>query len=170
MRRLSSGGAATGEKPHEEKPNEADFLGENAWDMFPRLIGSDLYKTCHHAAQTQTTGELEYAASPEQWLALRLYPFTGGLCVYFIDVSNYKRLEADLLGALQEVADETLWFNHSLTDKLAQTAAKRGGGAPDKGSKAALTRREKQVLEHIAKSHDNLCIASDLGIVDTDSA
>ena len=154
------------EKPNGEKPGEAAFLGENAWDMFPRLIGSDLYKTCHYATQTQTTGELEYAVSTESWLTFRAYPFKGGLSVYFVDVSEYKRIEADLLGALQEVADETLWFNHALTGKLAQTAAKRDGNAPDKGSQAALTQREKQVLEHLARGHDNLYIASTLGIVE----
>ena len=30
----------------------------------------------------------------------------------------------------------------------------------------ALTQREKQVLDHIAKGHGNACIALDLGIVE----
>ncbi len=153
-------------RAHEEKPGQANLAGANAWETFPETVGSDLYEACHHASRAQTPGKLElYAASRKQWLMLRLYPFPDGLCVYFVDVSDYKQLEHELLGALQEIASETLWFNHSLTDKLAQTAAKTRRAAA-KAAAPPLTRREKQVLEHIARGHDDRYIAAALGLVE----
>ena len=154
----------------EAQPGTNVLLGENAWELFPKAVGGDLYSTLHRTAQEQNTGELElYVPQWERWFSVRIYPFAAGLTVYFTDISKYKRVESDLFQALQEITNETLWFNHALVGKLARAATRRVGSAA-KGkvpsSMPTLTKREKQVLNYVALGRDNGYIALDLGLAE----
>lgn len=40
----------------EEKPGKTVLLGENAWEMFPEAVGSELHSALYRAAREQTTG------------------------------------------------------------------------------------------------------------------
>ncbi len=82
----------------------------------------------------------------------------------FYDVTNQKRSEQELMEAIETVMQDTAWFSRSVVEKLAQVRAKKLGGEHE-AEVAELSKREKQVLSHIATGHDDAYIAADLGLV-----
>lgn len=87
----------------------------------------------------------------------------GEECVVtmFVDVTDRKRTEEQLMTAIQEVMSDTQWFSRKVLEKLAQV--KSDEGVP-KTEIADLTRRERQVLTLVAHGKRNDEIAIELGI------
>ena len=83
----------------------------------------------------------------------------------FYDVTERKQSEAELLEAVSEVMQDTAWFSRTLLEKLAEARAKRSGST-DSREVAELTKREKQVLEQMARGHSNAAIAADLELAE----
>lgn len=84
----------------------------------------------------------------------------------FYDVIERKQTEAELLEAISEVMQDAAWFSRTLLEKLAQVRAKRSGSTTDTREVAELTKREKQVLEQMARGHSNAAIAADLKLAE----
>ncbi len=86
------------------------------------------------------------------------------------DITERKALEASnehltrtreqMLEVVQEVMSDTGWFSHKVMQRLADLRS----GAPEDGRPVALSRREQQVLERLAKALGNETIAAELGI------
>ncbi len=81
----------------------------------------------------------------------------------FYDITERKQTEEELLSAVNEVMQDAAWFGRSLLEKLAR--AKRAGKTLD-CAVGELTKREKQVLEQMAKGRSNAAIAADLGLAE----
>jgi len=80
-----------------------------------------------------------------------------------LDISERKRSEADLVAAIEAVMKDTTWFSQTVIEKLANLRQ------PKTGSKhnvelAALTLREREVLEHICGGLNDNEIADKLGL------
>ncbi len=86
----------------------------------------------------------------------------GGACVLCVvrDITERKRSEADLIAAIEAVMKDTSWFSHTVMEKLAQLRHPGDGGA--RAELAALTAREREVLELICKGHTDAEIAATL--------
>ena len=80
-------------------------------------------------------------------------------CVLFVvrDITERKRSEADLMGAIEAVMQDTSWFSHTVMEKLAQFRHPRDAGA--KAELATLTAREREVLDLICKGQTDAEIA-----------
>ena len=78
------------------------------------------------------------------------------------DITERKQTEEEMLQAIHEVMQDAAWFSRSLMEKLAQVRAKRAGNTVMGREVAELTRREKQVLEQMAKGRSNNVIAAEL--------
>ncbi|GAB3790214.1 PAS domain S-box protein [Dyella agri] len=79
------------------------------------------------------------------------------LCVVQ-DVTERKRAEADVILAIETVMKDTSWFSHTVMEKLAQIRQPGRVG----GELAALTPREREILELICKGQGDVEIASAL--------
>ena len=79
----------------------------------------------------------------------------------FYDITERKRSETELKAALQRVMADTGWFAQRVMEELAQVRV--GGEAP--GPRAELSRREREVLERLARGLSNDQIAAELGLV-----
>jgi len=92
--------------------------------------------------------------------ASRAITLEGALCSLgsFVDITERKRTEEDLMRALQAVMQDTAWLSRSVMEKLAQIKSKGGAEV------AELTRRERQVLELIATGRQNDAIARELDL------
>lgn len=84
----------------------------------------------------------------------------GGSLVMFFDITERKRSEDELMQAIQDVMQDASWFSRSVVERLAEIR----GGSVDTTRVGELTRRERQVLERVARGRSNAEIAADLGI------
>jgi PAS domain S-box-containing protein len=76
--------------------NQTELLGKIAWEVYPQLIGSTVYKKCHEALQTGIPVRCEaYARSFQRWFETNLYPSPEGLSIYFQDITDRKRIEEE---------------------------------------------------------------------------
>ena len=78
----------------------------------------------------------------------------------FYDITVRKQNETQLMDALQRVMSDTSWFAQSVMEELAKVRV--GGQEP--GPRVQLSRREREVLERLARGASNDAIAAELGI------
>ena len=75
------------------KKSRANLLGKNYWQEFPDVLGTPLEQNFRRAAAEQVKVEFELFYPPlNGWFELRAYPAKDGLSVYFIDISDRKRV------------------------------------------------------------------------------
>ncbi|GAA4008606.1 hypothetical protein GCM10022631_20930 [Deinococcus rubellus] len=72
----------------------SELLSQNLWDLFPEALDSQAAAEMRRAASEQRSSILEYfSAQFGRWLEMRLFPYAGGLAVYFQDIDPRKREE-----------------------------------------------------------------------------
>lgn len=73
-------------------------MGRSMLEVFPVLTGSTLHETCRRALETRQPQECEFYFPPyDTWFLDNVYPTSeGGLAIYWRDVGEQKRNEADL--------------------------------------------------------------------------
>ncbi len=77
--------------------SKGELLGENLWDVFPRLAETEAWESFHRALSTQETTSFEAYYEPLGfWIEANVYPSESGLSVYFRDVSDRKEREQEL--------------------------------------------------------------------------
>jgi PAS domain S-box-containing protein len=99
----------------------------------------------------------------------------GERCVLWLyqDVTARRHSELELVEAIEAVMKDATWFSRSIMDQLATLRSPgpgsrptprpgaRAGGTP---ASAELSKREREVLEHICQGHDDKAIAAALGL------
>jgi PAS domain S-box-containing protein len=74
-----------------------DLLGEIATDVFPHWAGTESYLAHQQVLRTGEPHSIEtYSAIVGAPVEISIFPRTGGLAVYFHDISARKRLEREL--------------------------------------------------------------------------
>ncbi|MBW4491277.1 MAG: response regulator [Trichocoleus desertorum ATA4-8-CV12] len=74
-----------------------DVLGKNIWEMFPDLVGTELYANFQRSLETQTPAQFEYFYPTwNRWFENRVYPSPQGLTVFVADISARKQIEESL--------------------------------------------------------------------------
>ncbi len=75
-----------------------DLLGQSLWDVFPDLVGSVLDQEYHRALAEQVPVTFEeFHSSLNAWFDVRLFPSADGLSLFFLDVTDRKHAQAELL-------------------------------------------------------------------------
>ncbi|WP_290811482.1 PAS domain S-box protein [Halovivax sp.] len=120
--------------------SRAEILGENAWDLFPEAVGSNLYDRFHEAMETQEPVSFERYSEPFGiWTEVNAYPSETGLSVYFRDITERKERERCLeeaktqLEAATEAGAVGTWEWHVPDDRMVtgETYARKFGVDPD---------------------------------------
>ena len=74
-----------------------DLLGRKLFTEFPAVVDTPLHKAYQHALTTGETVSLEIFYAPlDTWFEINAYPSPDGLTVYFRDVSERHRQDAQL--------------------------------------------------------------------------
>ena len=84
------------------------------------------------------------------------------ILVTWLDITERKRSEVELVTAIESVLQDTSWFSRSLVEKLANV--KQGGDQAVKAELDDLTRREQQVLEALCRGQADKEIAQQLDV------
>ena len=79
----------------------------------------------------------------------------------FYDITDRKRTETQFMQAIQEVMTDTAWFSRQVTERLALVRLGNDGKA---APIIELSKREREVLELVARGSSNEQIAQELGI------
>jgi PAS domain S-box-containing protein len=75
-----------------------DLLGKNHWEEFPETLGSQFEQEYRRAVAERVTVTFEAFYTPHnRWYAVRAYPSTSGLAIYFQDVTAQKQSQEALL-------------------------------------------------------------------------
>ncbi len=78
--------------------SQEEVLGQNLWEVFPEFIGSTFDHECNQALihQTPTIFE-EFYPFLKTWFELRIFPTANGLSIFFVDVTERRQSQAELL-------------------------------------------------------------------------
>ncbi len=107
-----------------------------------------------------------YAKSHSYWVLSEAQPinFKGknAALFSFMNISEQKETEEQLMQAIQTVLQNTTWLGQSIMEQLARIRNKKAVPA----SFMNLSKREKQVLNLIAKGQNNAQIATELHLAE----
>ncbi len=74
-----------------------ELIGNSIWEIFPELRTSPTYTYLHKSLAEQVTVEYEeYFPLFDRWFAVRLYPSSQGLSIYFLDITDRQQVAEDL--------------------------------------------------------------------------
>lgn len=75
-----------------------EILGNNLWECFPDMVGTQFYTSYQKALREQTIIDFEeYFERANKWFDVTVYPSKGGLSVYFRDVTARKETELEIV-------------------------------------------------------------------------
>ncbi|WP_295987383.1 helix-turn-helix transcriptional regulator [uncultured Variovorax sp.] len=77
----------------------------------------------------------------------------------WLDITDRKRSELELVSAIETVMQDASWFSRSLIEKLANV--RRAGNSAALGD---LTKRERDVFDSLCRGHSDKEIAKELGV------
>ncbi|MGQ0763345.1 MAG: ATP-binding protein [Acidobacteriota bacterium] len=87
--------------------------GKIIWELFPSLVGTDIYEQYHRAVKEQVPVQFELFFEPlNEWYELRAYPSKDGLAVYSQNITERKKLLASEQAARAEA--ERRWRESQL--------------------------------------------------------
>jgi PAS domain S-box-containing protein len=81
------------------------LIGKNIWTEFPEGVGQIFYRAYHLAMEKQHYIHVEEYYPPfDKWFENHIYPSTGGLSIFFRDITEKKKAEEKLRMADQLLA------------------------------------------------------------------
>ncbi|MBE9179548.1 PAS domain-containing protein [Oculatella sp. LEGE 06141] len=76
---------------------KAELLGNNAWDIFPELVGTRGHTLIQQAmAEQKAIAYEEFYLTFNKWISVRLYPSPQGMSIYFLDITEQKQAEEQI--------------------------------------------------------------------------
>ena len=96
-----------------------ELLGRNIWEVYPDAVGTEFETRYRRAVETQTSVAFEEYFTPlETWFEVRAYPSETGLSVYFRDIGERKRREAELERQNERLESFASMLAHELRNPL----------------------------------------------------
>ena len=88
-------------------PHSAVMAGRNGWAAFPELVGSEAWHSLHRAMDERVPVEFEILGPTTRvWFAVRAFPSSKGLAIYFQDVGQRKRHEEEHARLTRQLEEE----------------------------------------------------------------
>ena len=128
-------------------------------DSMGKLLAADGSMRNKDLKITKKTGEvIDCQVSAEK------VSINGLSCVLvaWLDVTERKRSELELVDAIEAVMQDSSWFSKSLVEKLANV--RRDGNVPEKVEFSDLTKREREVFDALCHGYSDKEIAKKLSV------
>lgn len=98
-----------------------DHIGKNIWDIYPELIGGEMYQKFHDARVTNFPKQMIHKSlSEEKWFDCTIYPYDDGVLVYFKDITEKRKIEKEMLrlDRLNIVGEMAAGIGHEIRNPL----------------------------------------------------
>ncbi len=108
--------------------NRDELIGRNLWEVFTSFAGDGLLRQYRRVVSRREPSVSEYYYAPNDlWLQIRAYPADGGISVYFEDITERKKAEAERERLLEDLrqANERLVSASIREQELAGEAERR---------------------------------------------
>ena len=70
------------------------LIGQNLWELFPQVVGSETYKAYHRALLEKTPVQLEdHLPADDRWFEVSVYPLADGIAASSREITARKRSE-----------------------------------------------------------------------------
>lgn len=113
-----------------------EIFGKNIWDELPGAVTAIFYDEFHRAVSQQVGVNFEQYYPPlKRWLEVRAFPSHDGLSVFFIDITNRKKMQSAL--RKEQKKTERLLLN-ILPEPIADRLKKEPGVIADKFEEATI--------------------------------
>jgi len=113
-----------------------EIFGKNIWDEFPETANSIFYEEFHRAVAKQVGVTFEEYYPPlKRWFEVRAFPSHDGLSVFFIDITERKKMQSDI--KKEQKKTESLLLN-ILPEPIAQRLKDGEGAIADKFEEATI--------------------------------
>ena len=104
------------------KHSRSNLLGRNFWEVFPDLLGTPVEHAFRRATAGRVKEEFEIFYPPlNAWFELRVYPAADGLSIYFLDITDRKRV-AEIRKEAEEQLRRSEEELRTLADSIPQLA------------------------------------------------
>ncbi|NJK67089.1 MAG: PAS domain-containing protein [Microcoleus sp. CSU_2_2] len=98
-----------------------DLLGKSLWEVYPGIVGSEFERAYRQAASERLASSvISFYPDHDRWYEVHVYPATDGITIYFRNVTDRKRIEAEREQLLQreQVARETAENANRIKDEF----------------------------------------------------
>jgi PAS domain S-box-containing protein len=100
---------------------EAEVLGQDMWETFPALRGTEFHRQFLKAAVERQIQSSEYHGPiTGGTFEMRIYPSAGGLSALFVDVTARKKAEEDLRQAKLQLQEANSNLESAVAERTAQ--------------------------------------------------
>lgn len=99
-----------------ERPSN-DLGGQTLWEAYPGLEGTDFERGYRRAMNERITSSFTaFYPSHQRWYEVTAYPAPQGIAVYFRDVSEHRRVEAERERLVEESAAQRRIYEAALSN------------------------------------------------------
>jgi PAS domain S-box-containing protein len=86
--------------------SKKETLGKVIWAVHPEMKGTVFWDKYHEAMLTKKVVDIEnYYAPMDIWFSVKVYPDSGGLTIFYKNITESKKAEQKLSQTLKEVTD-----------------------------------------------------------------
>lgn len=105
--------------------SRSEVLGKNVWQLFPDVVGTEVYLNFQRSRAEQIAIQFEYFYPTwNRWFEYRVYPSPNTLTVFVVDISDRKQAEADLnqsevrFRLMAETIPDVFWMTDFRTPQI----------------------------------------------------
>lgn len=74
-----------------------ELEGNVIWEVFPGSVGTRFYTAYHDVMETRRPQVIhEYDSSLDRWFEAHVFPYVGGISIFFLDTTERRRAEQEL--------------------------------------------------------------------------
>ena len=98
-----------------------DVLGKNMWELYPKAVGTDIYKEFQRAMDERISVNFEVqSVYGDLWYEIAAYPYEDGICCLFKNITEKKKYEKELkrLSGLELIAQMAAGISHEIRNPM----------------------------------------------------